>query len=367
MNAFLRLVLTHLRGFRRDRAAFFFSFIFPLFFILIFGAFFGSDRPRVPRYKVGLIREDVEPASAAFIDGLKQIPILDLQTGGTRTSEFAALSQGERRAVVVIPKNFSRAFAGQGSAALEVRYDESQPQVWQTIQFALAQSVMQAQQSALLTRQAPQVTIAAKPARRESSERRPIDTMLPGIIAMSIMQLGLFSALPIVRERESGILKRIGATPLPRSTYLASQVTFRVLVGLLQTGLLILTGAVLFKVRFGGSLLALSALVMLGSVTFMMGGGVLGSLARTVEAAMPIVQLVNFPLMFLGGVFFPVEMLPEWIRPLIQLLPTSHLADSIRDVCAGLASTQSLLEDAAYMVVWLLAGMAIAIKTFRWE
>lgn len=369
MNAFLLLVKTHLRGFRRDKSALFFTLMFPLLFVLMFGYIFGGQEQKPPRFAIGVVNEDTLPGGAAFVRAMSQNPIFDMRTGA-RATELAALKRAERRAVVIIPSNFSRSFASGGQAVLNVPYDESQMQIWPTIRAALEQTVAYADQ--MQSGHLP-VRIQAEPIQRRATGRAPrrgIDIMIPGILAMSIMQLGIFCAIPLVREREQGILKRIGATPLPRSMYLVSQLVFRLIIGLLQTGMLLGVAMALFGVRVAGSPCWLVVFVLVGALTFMMVGGIIGSIARTTESAMPMVQMVNFPMMFLGGVLFPLEgltTLPKSLVAIISVLPTRHLGDAMRAIALGQASSGDLLGHAGVLIAWMIAGLAVAVKMFRWE
>src|SRR5439155_4628011 len=161
---------------------------------------------------------------------------------------------------------------------------------------------------------------------------RTLDFLLPGILAMMLMQVGTFTAIPLINLREKGILKRLGATGLPRWVMIGSQVTQRVVLGIAQTAVFLAVGLMLFHFHVAGSWALLLALVVFGVLTFVALGAVLASVAKTQESGAPMVQLVNLPMMFLSGLFFPPEMIPAYLRPIEQALPATHLADALRSV-----------------------------------
>jgi len=109
----------------------------------------------------------------------------------------------------------------------------------------------------------------------------------------------------MVEWREKQVLKRLGATPLPRATLVASQVFYRVLLALVQTVMIILLARFMFKVNMVGNWFVLAGVVILGILTFVAIGYLAVARPRTTEGAIPLIQLVQFPMLFLSGIFFP--------------------------------------------------------------
>ncbi len=181
------------------------------------------------------------------------------------------------------------------------------------------------------------------------------------------MQLGLFTAIPIISMREKGILKRYRATPLPRPALVGSQITMRLVISLIQTFTIITLGSLVFKFHVQGSWLALIGLVIFGVLTFISIGAVLSAIARTQESGMSMVQLVNFPMMFLSGIFFPLDIMPTFMRPITAILPATYLADALRYVMLSAPSAHSIVTDLTVLAAWLACGMFVAMRTYRWE
>ncbi len=368
MRAYLKLSRAGLVAFARDRAGLFWSFFFPLFFVIMFGLFFGGESGgRGTRLPVGVIVLDPSPTTAWVPGVFRQVPVLEVRSG-TVASETRELKAGRRRAVVVFPADFSQRFQAGETAAVRVLYDPTQQQ---TSQMALGviRQVLEGIDSRLrggerrVTAQEEPVLPAGEGERRT----RVIDFLLPGILGMMLMQLGLFTALPIIAMREKGILKRLQATPLPRSTWVASQVTQRLVIGVGQTLVLLALGRVMFRFSVAGSWLALFGLVVLGVLTFVAMGAVLSGFAKTLESGAPLVQVINFPMMFLSGLFFPPELIPPFLRPVRDILPATHLADALRYVTRDAPAYNSMPVNLLVMLGWLIVSLAAAARVFRWE
>jgi ABC-2 type transport system permease protein len=194
-----------------------------------------------------------------------------------------------------------------------------------------------------------------------------ISYFVPSILALSVMQVGIFAAVPLVADREKGILKRLSATPLRRWQLVGSNTLMRLLIALVQTVIIVGVGVAFFGVEVSGSLLLALAFVALGAVTFLALGYVLASFTRTEEAANGITQVVQFPMMFLSGVFFPIEAMPQFLQSIARLIPLTYLADALRQVMVGGTAFAPLWVCAVVLLGWLVVCFAIAARKFRWQ
>ncbi len=371
MKAFIPLFLADVREFVRDRTALFWTAAFPVMFIFIFGVIFsGGDDIS---FSIGLVNED-GPGGEQLVESFQAIEAFEITTG-TREAELAALKDGDRAAVIVIPSGTGSTLArvantGGGSpapdsVALSVYYDAANQNRSQIVLNIIDKVVSGMNQG--MTGITPVLTI--EPQQVTATDLRNIDYLLPGILAMSLMQLGLFgTAGPLVSLREKGVLRRMGATPLNRATLLSSQVAFRMVLALCQAALLIGVGMLAFDVRVDLANLPLVALVVLfGASMFVTLGYFLSTLANTEEALQGIVGLPNFIFMFLSGIFFPVDMMPEWIRPVVDVIPLTYLGDLLRKTMLEAGSYYSTLTSVLVLGGWLLVSALLALRFFRWE
>jgi len=191
---------------------------------------------------------------------------------------------------------------------------------------------------------------------------------VPGMLALAILWLGIFgTAPPLVQLREAQVLRRIRATPLPMDTLLGAQVAFRVTTGLLQAALLIAYGLLVYRMRIAGSWPLLVLATVLGALFFVTLGLLLAGLVRSGEAVIALGQVVQFPMMFLSGVLFPLEMLPEFIRPVAGAIPLTYLNDALRQTMLGLPAMYPLWLDFAVLGGLLVVVAGLAAWRFRWE
>jgi ABC-2 type transport system permease protein len=194
-----------------------------------------------------------------------------------------------------------------------------------------------------------------------------IDFFLPGIIGFSIMQNGMFAAIPFTQLRETRVLKRFRATPVPRWAVLASQGIVRLAMGLVQMLVLMAAGRIMFGIHISSNWAAILSLVVLGSAVFLALGFAISGIARTEESVPALVQIVSFPMMFLAGVFFPVESFPAFVQTISRVLPLTFLGDALRQVMVGGGGLQPLWVDYMVLAAWGLVSGVLAVRLFRWE
>ena len=160
-----------------------------------------------------------------------------------------------------------------------------------------------------------------------------LDFLVPGIVALSIMQTAIFGvAGTIVTYKEKGVLRRLRATPLPMSSFMGSNVMMRIVTSLIQTAIVLAVGMLLFHVNVNGSLLIVCVVAIVGSGTFVSLGSTIASVSKNMEVAQALMNVVQTPMMFLSGIFFPMNNAPAWIQPIVKLMPLTYLADALRNV-----------------------------------
>ena len=361
MNTIVQLYIASMKEFARDRMAIFWTLGFPVMFILIFGIVFSGGGDIA--YDVALVNQDEGPIGAELVDVFTSVEAFETVEGEKETT-VGQLEEGELSLVVVVPEDFTANITQGKSSELEVIYDPSN-QTSSQIVLTIVREVVNAFERAISQR--PQLmTISTTTV--TSDQLRQIDFLLPGILGMAIMQLGLMSTAPqLVLLREQQVLRRLGATPLSRTKLLASQVLNWLTVGAAQTTIVIAIGVLLFDVSIVGSIFLLAGIALLGTLMFVVMGYMISGFAKTIESATGLGSFLNFPMMFLSGIFFPVEMMPEWIRPAILAIPLTYLVDALRQVIVDSPPQFSLSTDIFVMTAWLLVCSVLALRFFRWE
>ncbi len=202
----------------------------------------------------------------------------------------------------------------------------------------------------------------------EGMSIRSIDYLLPGIIVMGAMVTGIMrTATGLVQEREQGIYRRLALTPLKRTTLIGSQLLQHYAVIIVQTLLLIAIGGMAFKTHLGGNMVLFWLTLSLGALCFMSIGFALTGLIKTLRSATPIIQITYFSLMFLGGIFFPNSLLPNWLDNAAKVLPSTQMGDALRAVAYNGAGIGDIWQKLAMMVAWIAVCLVISIRFFRWE
>jgi ABC-2 type transport system permease protein len=166
--------------------------------------------------------------------------------------------------------------------------------------------------------------------------------------------------------REKHMLRRVYLTPCPPWLFFASLVAYRVVLLAVQAIILVAVGGLMFHVRITGNPLAILAILLLGTATFVSLGTIIGSLARTTESANNIASILTVPLAFLSDAYIPLDRFPHAVAATLRLLPSTEFVDIFRDVSVANASLTAYGAWIAALVAWTIAGTVISARTFRW-
>jgi ABC-2 type transport system permease protein len=341
--------------------ALFWFVLFPVLFILLFGAIF-SKSDEISAFDVGLAVEDRGPMGQELSKAFQSVPAFKIHTG-SRDQEIKAMKNGTRSLVVVLPPELT-ANAMQGRKTdIPIYYDASKSGNNQILLPAVRQVLDEAERAA--TQRPRLYTVQTRAV--ASTGLKTIDFLLPGVLAMALMQLGLFGSLRLVSLRERKILKRLGATPLSRTYLLGSEVAVRLLMAIIQAVLIIVIGYLVFDVVIVGQWWKVLGLIFLGALTFVSMGYMLVSFAKTEESGQGLIQVVQFPMMFLSGIFFPINIMPDFLRPVVKAIPLTYLGDALRQIMTGSPPMYSMTRDLTVLLIWLAVTLLFGIKFFEWE
>jgi ABC-2 type transport system permease protein len=192
---------------------------------------------------------------------------------------------------------------------------------------------------------------------------------VPGISALAIVASSFFNlVIAITAQRESGVLKRRRATPLPAWVLIAGRTLTAVVVSLAVMTVLLLIGRFGYGVKLPTHTLpgvAMTAIV--GSVAFCCLGYALSTTINSAEAAQPMVQAIMLPLYFISGVFIPNINLPAWLRDVAKVFPVQHLASGLHQAFDPTTTGSGIVwSDVGVLALWGAAGLAIALIRFTW-
>lgn len=364
MKAFYQLTLAQLRIFFRNRQALFWILSFPFFFMFIFGLLFDNDRATT--YELSIVDLDQSPMSKQIKQSFQEQDLFKISSDQDLKTANEKLKKGEIDLFIVFPQNFSEQLKNkqQTPASIEVYYSHQNANQLQSI-LPVVEGNIDA-----ISKKITQYQPVILPKMKEISGLRLtyLDFLVPGIIAMQIMSNNMNGvAGQIASWRERGVLRRMQGTTLTASTFIASQIAARLLINGLQALLLLLIGYFLFDVGIHGSIVDVIWFIILGTLTFMSIGLIIASLAKTPESAGPIAGFLSFPLMFLGGVFFPISNMPTYLQPVVQALPIAHLSTAFREIMNAGTPLTELLPEMGWLCLWLVVGFTLATRLFKWE
>ena len=354
-NPLAVLTITAFKMYLRNRQVIFFNLFFPVMIVVIFGLINGNGNVSV---SMGVVDNAHNPVSQIVLTQLRQIKAVKLTTGSL-DSERAALEKGDRDVVVVLPASL-----GQGPVALPAFYNAGKPQESSAALAIMSRFVDEA--SFQYAHIQPSFTLNAQPV--NSRNLSYIDFLVPGVIAMSIMQTGLFSvAFSFVAYKQQGILRRLMATPMRVPDFLMSRIVTYLVMAVVQMAILIVLGLLLYHLHFVGNIAYLIIVGFIGAAIFMAVGFTISGFARDEGAVAAIANLISFPMMFLSGVFFSLSNEPGWLQPITKVLPLTFLANALRSISLDGASLWAVRGELLGLAVWLVIALVLATRLFKWE
>lgn len=174
-------------------------------------------------------------------------------------------------------------------------------------------------------------------------------------------------AITMVIRRESGVLKRIRATPLPPAAYLGAVLASTFVVFLVEAVLIIAIGRLLFDIPVPTRLLSLFGVLVIGAGCFAALGLGLTSAIRSSEGASAVVNFVYLPMAIISGTFFTTHQFPRFLRAIADVLPLTYFTKLTRNVMLRHEHLWSQGSSIAVIAAWGAVGLLVALFTFRWQ
>lgn len=340
-SGYVALLGARLKELQREPEIVFWVFVFPLLITFGLGLAFRGQAPAPSRLDVAA--GDGAPRLAAM---LACGP--DLEVSQAPLARALDDFRFGRSDLVVIP-------SGRGA---EFRYDPARPE-----------SVL-ARLRANAALQAAAGAPAPVPVRAVASDlpgSRYIDFLIPGLIGMDLMNSGMWGVgFALVEMRQRKLLKRLAATPMRRADFLAAVISSRLILMLVELGLLLGAGIWAFHMLVLGSWASIVLIGTLGALAFGGLGLLTASRHEKIESATGIMNLVMMPMWVLSGVFFSYERFPRFLIPWIRILPLTALNDALRAAILEGTPLHAQLARLAVLAVWAAATFAAALAIFRW-
>lgn len=196
-----------------------------------------------------------------------------------------------------------------------------------------------------------------------------MDYMTPGVIVLNALSFGLVSSSTMMLEmREKGVLRRLQATPLPAVQMIGSYLLVNIVIGVLQSALIILAGVLLYKVPVSAmGLLLAFPMILIGLLAFMALGGIISGVSAKAGSATAIGMTVYFLLMFISDMIFPLDMLPAWLQNVVPYLPAYPVVQLVRSAMLDASLDPHWASQMLLLAVYGIVATLLAAKLFRWE
>ena len=337
----VELTTIRLKEFLREPDAVFWVCAFPLLLTVALGFAFREKPPdRIP---VGIVNNS---AAKARIAALQKSPALLVRV----------YSEAEGREML---RRGKISLLVEGDATPVYRLDPTRPD---------ARTARVEVDDALQTGAGRRDLFTAKDELVAEQGSRYIDFLVPGLIGMNVMGTGMWSiGFSVVNARLKKLLKRMIATPMRRSQYLAAQFLSRVVFLVLEVGIVAVFAWLVFSVSIRGSLALFALVCLMGGMAFGGLGLLIASRAKTLEAISGLMNLVMMPMWICSGVFFSYERFPDAVLPFIRARPLTALNDALRAVMNDGAGAAQVAPQLLNLAVWGVVTYFAGLKLFRWQ
>lgn len=357
MRPLLAMIKANLKMSVRNRQALFWNLAFPAIFIVLFGTIFNEGGN--VSFDVGVAGGGDDGSASALQSGL--VSAMEANGAfkvhqGAAATELRKLKDGDRDVVVT----FGPPAVAGGQPTVQLAYDGTSGPTADVAINVVRQLILQVSQ--------PEAPVRITEQTVASNRISYIDFLVPGVLAMSIMNAGVIGlSTAFVTYRERGILRRIKVTPFPLPNFILARILSQLIIAVLQSVILVGLGMALFGLTIEGNLLQALLVIVCGSLAFLAIGFAVSSFAKNAETAASYANLITFPMLFLSGVFFTLDSAPSWLQPLTRVLPLRYLVDALRGTMSKGQGLGQIWLDLVVLLATAAVAFAIAVRFFRWD
>lgn len=346
----------------RDRLALFFTFLFPLIFLFVFGALNHNNSVSL---SVAVINKSDSSFAKQFVKNAEQSKVLKVdQTVTDFQTANQKMSRGEIDATIELPKDFGQVKNGVPAGQAIVHYTQNNEQAAKTLT-SILQAQFQGINAKLVTVKTP---FTVKSEQTNTHSLSAFDYTFTGLLGFAILGAGIFGPMNYFPElKKMGILRRLHTTPLRVWQYFLSAMLSNAVTGLLSIAAMFVVAILVFDLKIVGNLLELAVFLAFGIIVILGIGLALGGWAKNERQAAPLGNIIVFPMMFLTGVFFPRFLMPQWLQGITGYIPLSPIIDGSRMILTEGKHLTDLGPQLGVMAIWLVIVYIIAFRVFRWE
>jgi len=399
VRSVLIYALTQIKRSFRDRSALFFTVLFPLIFLVIFGFIYGGNNAGSSNFNIAVINQSKTAFSKEFAKDIGKNKTFKVVAVSSLTDAKSKMNQNSLDSIIVLPAGFGKltyaislstetsrgasiamdysgAYAGDGyggsgkvpsptipSGQVQVYYSKASPTTGQTVA-AIMSGTLSAINAKLIG--VPPLSVQQKSV--DVADLSPFSFIFSGLFAFSLMSMtimGLGQQLP--SEKKTGALRRVEVTPFQPWQMIVGSVLAYLVLTMVSAAIFTIAGILLFHFQMHGSWLVLAIFSVLSAFVMAGFGMIVAGWARNQQQAMPITMAIAYPLMFLSGVFIPRFMMPTWLQKVGEWTPMSPVVDGVRFITTQNYSFIKLAPQLGMLAVWGVIAYIIAFLVFRWE
>ena len=356
------------KRFIRDKMSLFFTFLFPLIFLLVFGSIFNNQSTS---FDIAIINNSQTEFAKGFVKSAKdnaKDSILKIKDVKDMDEAREKMKRSELNGIIELPSDFGKV-KGEGRDArptgtINVLYAKGSEQTGSALTAVMNQIANEINKHL----GQPEAPLKAAGKAVGDEQLKSFDYTFTGLLAFSLMSMGIFGlANQMPAEKQRGSYRRLRAAPFTSGQLIISMAIHYTIISLLSLIMMIVVGMLLFQFNMRGDWGIFVLMAVLAAFMMVGLGLLIGGWAKNENQSAPLTNLISFPMMFLSGAFFPLYMFPEWLRGAAQFIPMTPITDGFRLIMTEHASFIEVLPQIGAVAAWTLAIYVVAIKLFRWE
>jgi ABC-2 type transport system permease protein len=352
------------KRFFRDRLAIFFSILFPLIFLFVFGEIANGNSH--VSFNVAVINQSNSLFSRQIVSQFNKSKIFKIESN-LNTLKLAknSMENGQIDGTILLSPSFGKINQDHiPSGTVHVLYTQNDQISGQTISTLIEAQLKGINQRFIKVNQPFRVMST----QLSQKSLTTFDYTFSGLLGFSIIGIGIFGPINVFPElKKQGILRRLHTTPLKVWQYFMATMFSQAITGVLSIGIQFIVALEVFHLKISGNYINILIYTIL-SIFMILGIGLaIGGWAKNERQAAPLSNIIVFPMLFLSGTFFPRFDMPIWLQKITEYLPLTPVIDGLRLLTTDGKNLLQVKTDLGLVLIWLIIVYIIAFKVFKWE
>jgi ABC-2 type transport system permease protein len=338
----------------RNKRVLMISLTMPVLVMVLVGYAFSGDIRHIP---IAIVDEDNTPSSRALTDILQGSDTFHVtQTGLDRSQAETFIRDGTVKAALIVPDGFQSDLRS-GRATIYLILDGSDPVI-----AGMAGPTLEA----MVSNFSPSIKLSIDSLILYNPKLRYVDFLAPSIVGLITQFLPTFlMAISLAGERERGTIEQLVVTPITGFELLLGKMCAYVVIGCVEAALALSVAAGLFGLTIRGNIFLVAAFVLLFTVASLSLGALSSVFSKNQIQAIQQILPVIYVSIFLSGVFYPLESMPDFLRPVSYLIPLTYMNHALRALITRGAGLEVVLPDFAALSIYTCVMLSLAVLLFK--